>query len=410
MVNTKAYNTKKDILYIVHRIPYPPNKGDKIRSFNILKFLNQHYRVHLATFIDDPADQQFVARLDEFSCDKLVVSIHPLARKVFSLLGLLTGEALSNRFYRSKQMQSWITDKVLAQGISKVVLFSSPMAQFINSLTASIDVSIMDFVDVDSEKWFQYADKHAFPMNYLYQREGRSLRAFEAQVSDKCRASIFVSRSEAELFKQKISLNHPERVTAISNGVDIDVFNPATVYNTPFDVSEKSVVFTGAMDYWANIDAVKWFCREVWPRVRSRNQNAVFYIVGSKPTEDVLALGDLDGVEVTGFVPEVQPYLAHCHVCVAPLRIARGIQNKVLEALAMSKVVIATPEALEGIVGYKAESPVAIVCSEPEKYAQEILNTISSPSPQIYAPARRYVEAYFSWQSHLSQLESLLES
>ncbi|PID43516.1 MAG: sugar transferase [Proteobacteria bacterium] len=403
-------NTKEDILYIVHRIPYPPNKGDKIRSFNILKYLSQHYRVHLATFIDDPKDRQFVDSLDEYSCDKLVVSIDPLSRKLLSLAGLLTGEALSNRFYRNRQMQSWVSDKVLNQGVTRVVLFSSPMAQFVSSLTDSIDALVMDFVDVDSEKWFQYAEKHAFPMSYLYRREGRALRAFEARVSDSCRASVFVSNSEAELFKQKAPVRYPDKVIAISNGVDTDSFNPKNVYDSPFKGGEKAVVFTGAMDYWANIDAVKWFCKEVWPRVRSRDSNAVFYIVGSKPVEDVLALEKIDGVKVTGFVQEVQPYLAHCHVCVAPLRIARGIQNKVLEALSMSKVVVATPEALEGIVGYQTESPVATMCSDPDNYAQALLHHLSNPEPEVYEPARSYVEAHFSWESHLSQLDSLLES
>ncbi len=404
-----------DILYLVHRIPYPPNKGDKIRSFHILKFLSRHYRVHLGTFIDDESDLQHLEMLKQWATRVKAIRISPVLRKCLSLTGFLTREALSNRYYACPEMQRWVDDTLKQHQISRVLLFSSPMAQFVDGAqveriaqAGSGIKRVMDFVDVDSQKWFQYAACHRFPMSYVYRREGRLLRQYELAIAQRFDASVFVSENEAELFRG-FAGSIASKVLSVPNGVDTQAFDPARAYENPFPDAVKALVFTGAMDYWANIEAVSWFVRQVWPKVSTDNPGARFYIVGSKPTEAVRKLQEVAGVVVTGSVPEIKPYLAHAHACVAPLRIARGIQNKVLEALAMGKTVIATPEAMEGIGGLSGCENLALVTGDPDEMARAVLFAMSSPTvPATEAACRHYVERHFSWQSHLSRLLDIL--
>ncbi|MCP5160711.1 MAG: TIGR03087 family PEP-CTERM/XrtA system glycosyltransferase [Hahellaceae bacterium] len=402
----------EDILYLVHRIPYPPNKGDKIRSFNILRFLSEHYRVHLGTFVDDPDDLKFVDELRQWAHDVKIIQVSPLKRKLASIFGLVTGEALSNRFYASPEMQCWVDQKIYEQGIKRVLLFSSPMAQFVGGgkkKDTYADIHrVMDFVDVDSEKWFQYADNHRFPMSWLYQREGVTLRGFECAVAEQFAASVFVSENEARLFKN-IAVNSADKIVHVLNGVDTQAFDPARPWLNPFSSDEQAVVFTGAMDYWANVEAVTWFAKEVWPAVRVKCPKAVFYIVGAKPSESVQELAKLPQIVVTGAVPEVKPYVRHACICVAPLRIARGIQNKVLEALAMEKVVVATPEAMEGISGFDDDTDLALVTGQRLVMADTIISELENDCPRAVESSRRYVEKHFSWNSHLTNLLEILK-
>src|SRR5450830_1901821 len=185
-------------------------------------------------------------------------------------------------------------------------------------------------------------------MSWLYRREGRRLLQYEQQVAAAADVSLFVSRAEAELFRQ-LAPAAAHKTGFLNNGVDIDYFSPAHRFDNPYPADSQIMVFTGAMDYWPNIDAVQWFAHEVLPAVRQRHPQALFYIVGSRPSAQVLALAALPGVQVTGTVPDIRPYLAHASFAVAPLRIARGIQNKVLEAMAMRMPVLVSAQALEGI-------------------------------------------------------------
>lgn len=392
----------EDLLYLVHRIPFPPNKGDKIRSYNILKYLSQHYRVHLGCFVDAEEDLQYVSALDEFVASKKVVEINPAIRKILSLRGILTGEALTNAFYRSTEMQRWVNDTIKQSGLRKAIAFSSPMATFLLNAPEANLHCLMDFVDVDSEKWFQYAENHRFPMSLVYQREGNKLRSFERLVCHRFDACTLVSDLEADLFR-KIVPDCTDKVTAVLNGVDTVFFDPAVEYATVIGQDKQSIVFTGAMDYWANVEAVTWFVKKVLPIIQQKCPDAVFYIVGTRPAEAVKSLSASKGVIVTGAVKDVRPYIANAKVLVAPLRIARGIQNKVLEALAMNKYIVATPQAMEGIADKHTD--IARITQEPESFAEFVISGFDNTET---AAGRDYVLQNFSWNSHLSKINELI--
>ncbi|MCG5501056.1 TIGR03087 family PEP-CTERM/XrtA system glycosyltransferase [Ectothiorhodospira lacustris] len=399
--------TRPALLYLVHRIPYPPNKGDKIRSFNLLKHLAGRYRIHLGAFVDDPHDwryQEDVTRLCESTC---LLPLRPPLAKLASLRGFMDGRPLSEPYYDSRPMRQWVR-RILDQGVGRVLVFSSAMAQYLRPEDHAGRRVVVDFVDVDSDKWRQYAASHRFPMNRIYARESRYLLDFERRVASLADAGAFVSEQEAALFRT-LAPESAGRVHAIDNGVDVDYFSPAREYPRPYGVGEQHLVFTGAMDYWANVDAVCWFAREVFPLVRLEHGDARFTIVGARPAREVKQLEQIDGIQVTGAVKDVRPYLAHAEAAVAPLRIARGIQNKVLEAMAMGKPVLVTPQALDGLRACQglewpvSEDPVTLA-----RMACDVLSGALSPEPGRLG--RACVCEHYSWAEHMERFVTLLES
>ncbi len=393
----------KELLFLVHRIPYPPNKGDKIRSYHFLKYLVAEYKVYLGAFIDDPNDWQHTGVLEALCTETCFQGLTPFTAKIKSLPALLTGQALSVPYYKNAAMQAWVDNIIETRKIKKVLVFSSVMAQYLKP-SHNVEM-IIDFVDVDSDKWRQYADKKHGVSKWVYQREAQYLFKYEQQIAEQAKASAFVSEQEANLFKS-MAPDIADKVTHINNGVDTDYFSPEHVLPTPFQADEQALVFTGAMDYWANVDAVKWFAEMVFPRVASAHPNARFYIVGSKPTKDVLALATIKNVVVTGAVDDVRPYVAHSKLAVAPLRIARGIQNKVLEAMAWGKYVVATSAAMEGIP-YN-ESLGVSVADDAEILAKQINHLLTDPLSLDTDLNREFVKTHFSWQQSLNSLFTLL--
>ncbi|MFT5439667.1 MAG: sugar transferase (PEP-CTERM/EpsH1 system associated) [Alphaproteobacteria bacterium] len=396
-----------ELLFLAHRMPYPPNKGDKIRSWNILQNLAERYPVHLGCFIDDPEDEPHRATLEKICKSCRFVSLDPRTAKIRSLTELVRGRPLTLGYFRDSGLAHWCVDLLRERPIDKIFVFSSSMAQYAAEPASRAIRRVVDFVDVDSDKWRQYAEANRGPMRWVYRRESRTLLEYERRISAGSDASLFVSDAEAALFR-RLSPETAEKVFAVDNGVDLDFFDPDGLFDSPFSGDAPRLVFTGAMDYWANVDAVVWFVRHVFPAIRARRPDTEFYIVGSKPTADVVALGGTAGVFVTGRVEDIRPYVSHALLVVAPLRIARGIQNKVLEAMAMAKPVVGTPEALEGI---DAEPEKEFYCeSEPHRFAERVLSVINEPARQeIGLRARKCVEQRYGWQSTLLPLKTILE-
>jgi len=396
----------EELLYLVHRIPYPPNKGDKIRSYHLLKHLAQSYKVHVGAFIDDAEDWQHAEHLAKLAGGEVkLLPLNPRWATLKSAYGLLSGEALTVRYYSDARMQDWVDTLLAQRPIARALIFSSSMAQYL--LPHSQLRRVIDFVDIDSDKWRQYAEKKSWPMSWIYRREARKLFDYEQSVTQAFDASTFVSEAEAALFKQ-LAPACADKVFGFSNGVDIDYFSPAHNLISPYAADESAVVFTGAMDYWANVDAVTWFAQEVWPAVRRTYPAARFYIVGSRPTPAVQALAQQDGIAVTGSVPDTRPYIAHAQLAVAPLRIARGIQNKVLEAMAMAKPTLVTPQALEGIAALPSKE--ILLANNAVTFVQYINDVLAGRYPDMGAAARERVLQDFSWAGHLRIVEQLLKT
>ena len=394
----------EDLLLLIHRIPYPPNKGDKIRSYHLLKHLARDYKVHLATFVDDADDWQHVPTVEKMCASSHFASLNPTLARVRSLGALVKNRSLSLDYYRDAGMQRWVDQTVAAHKIERVLVFSSAMAQYADKYPNARRV--VDFCDVDSDKWRQYADKKSWPMSWLYRHEARQLLSYERQVAREYDASLFVSAPEADLFRQ-LAPESDARIGFFSNGVDTDYFSPDAAGASPFKAGERAIVFTGAMDYWPNVDAVQWFAADVMPLLRSRFPDLTFYIVGARPAPAVLELGKQANIVVTGTVPDVRPYIAHARAAVAPLRIARGIQNKVLEAMAMATPVVVSPQALEGIEAEPGRE--LVLARDAGCYVDAIAALLARGDNQIGLAARARVERKYSWPSNLACIGERLE-
>ena len=394
------------VLFLVHRIPFPPNKGDKIRSFNLLKQLAKNHEVHLGAFVDDAADWRHEPDLGQWCADCFLRPLRPRARKLASLAGLVTGQPLTVPYYRDRSMAAWVHHKCIVEGIDQVVVFSSAMAQYVLGPQMESLTRIVDLVDVDSEKWRAYAPRHRWPMDWVYKREADLLLAYERKVAQNCDAVVLVSPQEAQLFRE-LAPESSDRIHAVHNGVDADYFSPDHSFENPYSSGDRVLVFTGAMDYWANVDAVTWFAESIYPQIRSEEPSARFYIVGARPTDQVRKLGRIEGVTVTGAVHDIRPYLAHSLAAVAPLRIARGIQNKVLEAMAMARPVLGTQAAMEGIE--IPSSLEALVCNEPADFVSRALALLhASGGDGSGKLGRETVLREYSWTESFSRFEQLL--
>jgi sugar transferase (PEP-CTERM/EpsH1 system associated) len=391
------------ILFLCHRLPWPPDKGDKIRSYRVLRRLADHYRVYLGTFIDDPSDWRHLPAVEAVCAGVCVRPLQPWRTRWRALTSLARGEALTVGVYRDRDMRRWVEGVLANQRPEVAVCFSSGVAHFV--LPHDRLRRIMDFVDVDSDKWSQYASAHRGLAGMIYRREARCLTNWERAIAEQFDASIFVSEPEAGFFRKQVP-TAAGKVHGIPNGVDAEYWDPQRDYSSPYRPGERAVVFVGAMDYRPNVDAVDWFARTVWPRILGQRPEARFYIVGRKPTAAVRALGELPGIVVTGPVEDVRPYVAHAHAVTAPLRIARGIQNKVLEALAMEKVVLATPEAWEGIEDFEGRE--GCIDGSPGVLAAEALRWLDTPTPAEVAAARAMILQRHDWSRNLDVYEGVL--
>jgi polysaccharide biosynthesis protein PslH len=393
------------LLYLVHRLPYPPNKGDKVRSYHLLKHLAARHEVHLGTFVDDADDWQYLPKVRELCASLHVAPLKPSAAKLASLRGLLSGEALTLPYYRDAGLARWVRELAAGGDLDAAVVFSSSMAQYTQDLGGL--PLLVDFVDVDSAKWSDYAAAHAWPLSWLYQRESAQLLKFESRVAERATCSFFVTDKEAALFR-RLAPACRGRVEALCNGVDAEFFAPEVQRASPFETEELPLVFTGAMDYWPNVDAVIWFVAEVLPRLRQRWPRLRFHIVGRSPTPAVLALAG-PAVVVTGTVPDVRPYLQHAAAVVAPLRLARGIQNKILEAMAMARPVVAAWTCVEAITAEPGEELLA--ATEAEDYLSQISALLDVPerAAAIGRAGRQRVLHSYSWAAHLSGIDRYLD-
>jgi sugar transferase (PEP-CTERM/EpsH1 system associated) len=262
---------------------------------------------------------------------------------------------------------------------------------------------VMDFVDVDSEKWRLYADYHPFPISWLYRLEANRLARYEKRLARIYDYSLFVSEPEANLFKR---LSNEGLTSVIPNGVDLDYY--ATNGNHLSPPNQPVIVFTGSMDYFPNVDAVRYFCKEIFPLIQDALPAAQFLIVGRNPTHQVKQLGCQRNVLVTGSVADVRPYLAKATLAVAPFRIARGVQNKILEAMAMKLPIVGTSLAFQGIQATSADG--VRITDDPKGFAGEVTNLLKDHDLCLRCSleARNYVERHHRWQDHGTRLESLL--
>jgi len=381
------------ILFLSQRVPYPPNRGDKITTWRLVERMQRRHRVRIVAFAHDEVD---LAAAEELRRKGFEVATFAPTPRWKALPALLGSQPLTLAVYGSRALQAEVDRHV--RDCDLAYAYSSSMGAFFLAHTLP---RVMHFAELDSDKWRQYVEKTRFPMSWVYRREWRTLRAFEERLARATVANIFCTPLEQRIFDELIP-GTPSLV--LRNGVDLAHHRPSQEAPDP-----DLLVFVGVMNYFPNIDGVAWFCREVLPALQARRPGTRLAIVGSHPTEEVKALARLPGVEVTGFVDDPRTWLARAAVSVAPLRIARGIQNKVLEAMAMGLPVVGTRSATQGVDGVAGRDYLVAESAEQQIEAVFALLQDSERARGLGRAARAFVEEHYDWEACLRPLDEILE-
>ena len=394
---------KRQLIFISHRIAWPLNKGEKIRGWNVIQHLRRDFDVHFGCVVDDPGD---IAHVDVMRGVCASVGAFPIERtrqKMRAVLSARPGRPLMPDFYYAPALQSWVDETMARVTMDIVYIYSVAMWPYARHLPQP--GMILDAQDIDSEKWAEYARGTKWPMRAFWAREARTLLAYERHAAARCDATFFVSEPEARRFIE-LAPEVAAKTTWVENGVDLQRFAPGQAFASPFG-GGPALVFTGNMDYWPNADAVIWFANDVMPLLRAAHANIEFWVVGANPGPDVKALASLAGVHVTGRVPDTRPYVAHAAACVCPLRIARGIQNKVLEGMAMARPVIASPAAFEGV---RAEAGRDLLVADgAHAFVEAVGSVLAGGHDGLGQQARVAMETGYAWESVLARMDRWLK-
>lgn len=386
------------LLYIAHRIPYPPNKGDKIRSYNEVLFLSKRFEVDLVCFLEGPGDLKHLRVLQGFCRTATGFLRSPLLKAWRLFTGFLSGRALSVAIYDHGAMRAKIRRLIVEHDYARIVVFSSQMAQYIPA--EKLPRTVLDYCDVDSHKWDNYADRLPRYAAWFYRREARRLFAFENAASGQALATLFITPAERQIY---VGLGGRGNLLIMGNGVDTAYFAPSAEGNEGTQPEPGRILFTGAMDYFPNEEGVVWFAKEVFPFLRQDHPQARFVIAGSNPTARVRALARTDGIDVTGFVPDMRAEQARAHIVVVPLRIARGMQNKVLEAMSSGKAVVVGKAAMGGI--HAEHGRDLFIAEAPAEFRACLGRLLSDPAlvTSMGKAARTYILEHLSWDRNLEE-------
>jgi len=390
-----------NILYLSHCVPYPPNKGEKIRAFHQIRLLSRENTIHLACVARQREDLDHLKELRRY-CASIdwVYRKKSMPRRILATLALLAGKPFA--FY-SRELEGRIAQKLRSEKFDRIYVFTASMAEYIRQVSGI--PKVMDFVDVSSELWRDYANYHSIPFSWLCRLKAERLARYEDEVARLFDHSVFVSEKEASLFRRRGSNC---RVSVIPNGVDLEYFSP--LRDGSLQPEPPIIAFTGTMDYLPNVDAVAYFCRSVFPLIRGVLPQAHFHIVGRNPAARVKKLGREPQVTVTGSVPDVRLYLARSRVVVAPFRLGRGIQNKILEAMASGIPVVGTTTAFQGLEVKKAAGFRIVHDHDPDKFAEEVLRLLKDLDwwRSCSLRARSYAHRFYGWEDQASRLNRLL--
>jgi polysaccharide biosynthesis protein PslH len=386
----------------------PPNRGDRIRTCNFLRHIATRADVWLGCLADEPVSDDTWQSLRDICHQVAIVPVEPRMRWVRAGVSFLTGRTISEGAFASPRLKRIVSEWTAQKSFDSALCSSSALAPYLQIPDLDQTPRHVDLIDVDSEKWFDYAKASGVIKRGIFHLEGRRLRQLEGGISDWASGITVVSEPEAALYR---AFRSDGPIEPIPNGVDVDYFTPeagSVDGIMPAASSQSGCVFVGALDYKPNIDGIIWFARNVWPQIHRQHPDQNLSIVGREPVADVQKLAEIPGVDVVGTVPDVRPYLSRAAVAVVPLHIARGVQNKVLEALAMAKAVVASPDPL---VGLRVEDGVQLFKAvEAEQWVSCVTRLLDDAQLRhdVGVAGQAYVTAHHRWEQCLEPLMRFL--
>ena len=389
-----------NILFVCHRYPYPPNRGGKIRPFNMIRHLSQKHRVVVATLAHSQEELAEGSALREH-CSEVLAEVLPSSRRWMSAVGALpTPTPSSARYFWSPRLHSRIRELRSRMRMDAVIVHCAFVADYVRDVHAPF--RLLDFGDLDSRKWSDYSKYRSFPWSAGYALEAFKLQQVERKLAVEFDQCTVTAQGELESYRE-LGISTP--CSVIPNGVDAEYFHgPAERPQ-----SSKTIVFLGRMDYFPNVSGILDFVKKVFPLVRSKVPDAQLRIVGSKPLAVIQELEKLENIAVTGHVPDVRPHVQDAAVAVAPLSIARGTQNKVLECMAMGIPTVVSAQVAKGVQAVPERD--LLVGSSPERLADQIVRVIENPElrASLAEAGRKQVIAAHSWPASMRLLDSILE-
>lgn len=390
---TADQSSLPDLLVLTHRVPHPPDRGDRIRTYHLLRILCGWARVHLACLADEPVDSNTLHVLESICTRVAMFPVDPRACLWRAGWSLVRGEAASLGAFHDPRLAGLVAQWTAETHFHAALASASSLAPYLRPIAQRGVPTVIDLVDVDSQKWLDYAQASQWPKSWLYHLEGGRLRLWERGLAHWARCLTLVSESEADLYRRACGAGP---VVAITNGVDLDTF-----HMVPQGPNDGHCVFVGALDYRPNVDGVRWFVREAWPETRRLHPGATLALVGRRPVAAIRRLAGRDGTTLVGQVADVRPYLARAAVAVVPLWVARGVQNKVLEAMAMGRAVVVSPQALEGLAAIPGEH--LEVAESPKDWARTIAELLDDEARRwrLGTAARHFVEQHHCWETCL---------
>jgi len=386
------------ILFVCHRLPYPPNRGGKIRPFNMIKHLSRRHSVVVVTLAHSKRELLHGADLKNY-CEEVICEVVPNSiRWGRAVMSLFSSTPSSVSYFRSSRLYRRVRERLMSSSFDAILVHCAFVAQYVADWSGSCRV--LDYGDLDSAKWAEYAKWKRFPLSLGYELEARKLRRYERELAHRfhrCTVTTIGERNEFEELATSVPC------TIIPNGVDTDYFSSKQVTK---DVG-PIIVFLGRMDYFLNVDGVCSFIEKVFPLIRAKVPNVILRVIGSAPSRRIQQWAATPGILVTGHVPDIRHYLQDAAVSIAPLRIARGTQNKILESMAMGIPVVATSKAAKGISAVPGRD--LIVPDEPEAFAREVVRLLEDPDLRqtLSRAGRRQVESAHQWSKSMSMLDGL---
>jgi len=383
------------VLYITHRVPFPPDKGDRIRNYHLLRQLARHHTVDLACLADEPVSDDTRKTLAEL-CDRMsIIPVSRFGRLVTAGLSVCSGRSISEGAFWSSELQRIVQEWHREKPYDAAIISASSLVPYLRTPAFAKVPAFVDVVDLDSQKWRDFAATASWPKSWLYRWEGSRVRSVEADLLKWAEAATLVSRAEADLFDTVAGTGS---ATVATNGVDLEYYQPGD------GPTQRACAFVGALDYLPNVDAAIWFADEVWPQLRAKHPDAEYWLIGRKPTAAVQALAARPGIRLIGQVPDVRPHLAAAAVAIVPMRLSRGLQNKVLEALAMAKATVVAPPALAAL---KTVPGTHLLSAETaHEWVEAVSGLFDNPERrrELGRAGRQFVEEHHHWEPCLRPL------
>ncbi len=389
------------ILYVCHRIPFPPNRGGKIRPFHMIEHLSHKHSVTVASLAHSQRELEEAQELSKH-CEQVLADVVPSPRRwMQACFSLFSSKPSSVAYFWSPRLAGMIRKAAEQKSFDAIFVHCAFAAQYVLDLRSPL--RILDFGDIDSAKWFEYASSRAFPLSLGYRVEAEKLRRYERYLASQFDICTATTQGELEELR---SFGVPVPSTVIPNGVDLSYFQPRA--ENPRD--SAVLVFLGRMDYFPNIEGAIWFANEIFPLIRRVIPQAEFRIVGSDPVRAIQNLATIPGVSVTGHVPDVRPYLMDAAVAVAPLKIARGTQNKILQFLAMGIPTVTTTVAAKGVGATPGRH--FLVADGAEEFAAQVQRLVQDHGLRetLSIAGREPLPTAHSWPASMKILDSLLET